>query len=299
MSGKKINPAPYLFLAPAVLIFGLFVAVPVLGTFLLAFTDWSWPQPMRWCGLANFTALLRDDFIFHRALANNFIYLFLSMIFEISTALALALLLARRFPGRGAFRILFFTPMVLPLVLVGFLFRFILRADGGLFNAALASLGLPGEVDWLVDRRFALAAISMVSGWIYCGFFLVLIQAGLGRIPRELLEAARLETDSAWKRFVHVTLPLLREVLVVCVLLCATGAFKAFDLFYVLGGRSGGPGHITEIVPTWLVQQAFELKHYGYGCAMALALTIIVGAIAGVYVKIAMGRKKEAPHLEF
>ncbi len=275
---------PYLFLAPALLVFGLFVLVPTAATVVLAFTRWHWPQPIEWAGVDNLRTLLVDDFIFHRALFNNTVYLVLSILFEVGLALVLALLLWRRFPGRGALRVLFFTPMVLPLILVGLLFRFVLRAEGGLVNSSLSALGLPGEIDWLTDARFALVVISAVSGWVYFGYFLILIQAGLGRVPRDLLDAARLETDSAWRRFVHVTLPLLREVLAVCVLICATGAFRAFDLFYVLGGRSGGPGHITEIVPTWLVQQAFELKHYGYGCAIAVVMTVIVGSIAGVYV---------------
>jgi raffinose/stachyose/melibiose transport system permease protein len=295
---------PYVFLAPALAVFGVFVLLPAAGTVALALTRWHWPHPLEWAGVENFRRLLLDDFIFHRALGNNAVYLALSLVFEVGLALVLALLLQRRIPGRGALRVLFFTPMVLPLVLVGFLFRSILRAEGGLANAALAAVGGPAATDWLTDARFALVAISAVSGWVYFGYFLILIQAGLGRVPRELIEAARLETDSAWRRFVHVTLPLLREVLAVCVLICATGAFRAFDLFYVLGGRSGGPGHITEIVPTWLVDQAFELKQYGYGCAIAVAMTAIVGAIAAVYLWLvertgSAGRKSAAGGLEF
>jgi ABC-type sugar transport system permease subunit len=289
---------PYLFVAPAGLLFAVFVLGPTAATAALAFTDWDWPHAPRWAGLENFTRLWRDDFIFHRALWNNVVYLVLSLASEVGLALALALALERQMPGRRILRALFFTPMVLPLVLVGFLFRFILRAGGGLVNAGLGSIGFAADVDWLADRRFAMLSIAAISGWVYFGYFLILIEAGLARLPRELIEAALLETGSAWKRFVHVRLPLLRDVLAVCVLLCATGAFRAFDLFYVLGGRSGGPGHITEIVPTWLVQQAFELKRYGYGCAIACALVAIVGGIVFAWV-LGSGRRRLKRRLEF
>lgn len=280
---KPIFWTPYLFITPALVLFGIFVLLPSLVTLGLSFTHWNWPHPIEWAGLSNFKKLLLDDFIFQRSLVNNILYLLLSLIFEIGLALVLALLLARNIPGRGGFRVLFFTPMVLPLILIGFLFRFILRAEGGLLNSGLQVIGMNSEIDWLTDERFALLSISAISGWVYFGYFLILIQAGLGRIPKELIEAARLETNSSWKRLIHVKLPLLKEVLIVCVLICATGAFRAFDLFYILGGRSGGPGHITEIIPTWLIQQAFELKNYGYGSAIASVMTILVGILAGLY----------------
>lgn len=296
---------PYLFVAPAVALFGVFVLLPTLGTLFLSFTRWRWPEPIEWAGLENYRVLLGRDFIFHRSVVNNTVYLILSLVFEVGLALLLALLLARKLRETGSrgpvriLRVLLFTPMVLPLILVGFLFRFVLRAEGGLFNSGLEALGVSTSVDWLTDRRFALLAISAISGWVYFGYFLILIQAGLGRIPPDLLDAARLETRSAWKRFRHVTLPLLGEVLAVCVLICATGAFRAFDLFYVLGGRSGGPGHITEIVPTWLVQQAFELKRYGYGCAIAVTLTVMVGVIAALYLRLASRPAGAARRVEF
>jgi raffinose/stachyose/melibiose transport system permease protein len=204
---------------------------------------------------------------------------------EVGFGLWFAALLQARLPLAGLWRALFFSPMVLSMVVVGLLWSFVFNPDAGLLNATLRALGLPHwQQAWLGNDRTALAAVSLVSGWRYAGFYMALFAAGLVRIPGEVLEAGRLDGANERQLFTRVTLPLLAPVTAVAVLLCVTGGFQAFDLFFVM--TDGAPYHATEIPSLWMVKKAFNRQSLGYGAALGVILTLVVAVLGGLQARL-------------
>jgi raffinose/stachyose/melibiose transport system permease protein len=250
------KPAPYLYILPALTLFVAIIILPAAGTFCLSFFNWSGiGRDMQFVGLDNYRAAFREGSYFMLSLRNNLVYLIATLVVELCFGLAMALVLD--------FKLRFF-------------------GEIGLLNGMLKAIGLGSLArPWLGDPATALYAVCLTSGWRYAGFYMVLFYAGLQRIPRQLYESARMDGASDLGCFRHVSLPLLREVFVICVLLCATGAFQAFDLIYAMTG--GKPYHSTEVVATWLVDVAFTHNRYGHGSALAVMMTVIVFAIALTY----------------
>lgn len=248
---------------------------------MLSLFQWDGISPARFLGAANFARALFDDPIFARSLLNNTLYILITLVVEVGFGLLFAAALQARLPLAGLWRALFFSPMVLSMVVVGLLWSFVLNPEAGLLNAALRSLGLRAwERAWLGGDRTALAAVSLVSGWRYAGFYMALFAAGLSRIPGEVLEAGRLDGAGEWTLFRRITLPLLAPVTAVAVLLCVTGGFQAFDLFFVM--TNGGPYHSTEIPALWMIKKAFNRQSLGYGSALGVLLTLLV-ALVGIW----------------
>jgi len=279
---KKSDRSGLLFILPAFVLFVTLILWPTLKTFYYSSFEWPGFGDMKFVGLGNYVIALFEDIYLIGALKNNIIYLILTLIFEVGIGLVLAVLLDQKLKVFGLFRALFFAPMMLSMVIVGLLWGFIFDVDYGLLNTVLRSLGLANWTRaWMSDPDFALLGICLTSGWKYAGFFMILFYAGLQRIPRQLIESAKLDGATEWSIFWNIKLPLLREVTIVSLLLCATGAFKLFDLVYVL--TAGGPYHSTEVISTWMVRNAFDRFNMGYGSAIAVIMTIIVFAVAIAY----------------
>jgi len=223
-----------LFFVPALLVFLVFVLIPCTQTLLDSFFLHQGAR-RHFVGTLFYRYALTDP-KFHQALANNLVYLLWTLLFEVVAGLALAVGLEKETRRHHLLRIAFFSPAVLSMVVIGMVFGFLFKDGVGIF---------PG----LLDESRALLTISVVSGWASCGFFMVIFLAGLANIPVELQEAARLDGAGPWQMFWRVKLPLLREVIAVALLICFTGAFKAFDLFWVLLPNQDH----TSIVSTLLV----------------------------------------------
>lgn len=292
MTGRRAEGRRLLWLAlPALVLYLLFVVGPVLMAGVLSFYEWDGLAAPRPLGLANYARALFGDPIFLRSFWNNTVYIVLTLVVEVGFGLLFAAALQARLPLAGFWRALFFSPMVLSMVVVGLLWSFVLNPHFGLLNAALRGVGLGRwERGWLGEEGTALAAVSLVSGWRYAGFYMALFAAGLRRIPPEVLEAARLDGASEPVLFRRVTLPLLAPVTAVAVLLCVTGGFQAFDLFFVM--TDGGPFHGTEIPALWMIKKAFNRQSLGYGSALGVLLTLVVGVIGALQVRL---RREAAP----
>lgn len=251
------------FFVPALVLFLIFVLLPSTLTLIESVF------PMRedgreWVGGLFYSFALRDP-QFHQSLYNNLIYLFLTLIFEVVVGLALAVGLQREGRLNNFLRVAFFSPNVISLVIVGLVFGFMFKDGVGIW---------PG---WLREGR-ALLTISVVSGWAYCGFYMIIFLGGLAGIPKEVLEAARIDGASPWETFWRIKLPLLKDVLWVALLICFTGAFKAFDLFWVMLPNQDH----TSIVSTLLVKEFIRFDNPGYGATLAVILTLMVFVTAGV-----------------
>jgi len=293
MKYQRENIVPYLFVLPAVVLFSMLIVLPIGKTIYYSFFEWSGgaAAPMKFIGLKNYVRAFFYDDVFLGSFKNNLIYMLLTLILEVGTGLFLAVLLNGKGRFFGLFRAMFFAPMMLSMVVVGLLWSFVYDPDYGLLNAVLKMLGL-GSVThaWLGDPTTALYSICVVSGWVYAGFYMTLFYAGLQRIPQHIIEAARIDGASEFQTFRHITLPMLREVIIIAVLICITGAFKAFDLFYVM--TNGGPYHSTEVVSTWLVAQAFSRMNIGYGSSIAVIMSFVVLGVAVVYLSYTKRKSK-------
>ena len=182
---------------------------------------------------------------------------------------------------------------MLPMVVVAVLWKFVYNADFGLLNAALQAIGFEDlQRVWLGDTSTALLAICVVSGWVYAGFYMTIFYAAFNQVPSEIVEAARLDGAGEWQIFRHVKVPMIRNAITVSVLLCVTGGFQGFDLFYVM--TNGGPYGVTEIPTTYLVKSVFSFGNVGYGSAMAVLLTAIVVVVGLLFARFNRHRSEGA-----
>lgn len=281
---KSNNKAtPYLFLAPALLVFGFAVLWPVIMTFFYSFTTWNGYGPMTFVGIDNYIKAAQDA-IFRDTFVHVLIYIAVTLVLEVLVGLCLAGLVSAIRRGSLWFRVAIFTPVMLPMVVVAVLWKFVYNSDFGILNATLRSLGLESlERVWLGDTSTALLAICVVSGWVFAGFYMTIFYAAFNQVPSEVVEAARIDGAGEWQIFRSVKVPMIRNAITVAVLLCVTGGFQGFDLFYVM--TNGGPYGSTEIPTTYLVKSVFSFGNVGYGSAMAVLLTAIVVAVGLVFIR--------------
>jgi raffinose/stachyose/melibiose transport system permease protein len=282
--------SPYLFLAPALAVFGVAVLLPMVLTIGYSATEWNGFGAMTFVGLDNYARALGDA-TFRDSFLHVVAYIGATLILEVLVGLGLAGLVAMR-PGRLWFRVAIFTPVMLPMVVVAVLWSFVYNPDFGLVNATLDTVGLGGlRRIWLGDPATALIAVSVVSGWVYAGFYMMIFYAAFRQIPGEVVEAARLDGAGEWALFRRIRVPMISNAVGVAVLLCVTGGFQGFDLFFVL--TNGGPYGATEIPTTYLVKTVFRNGEVGYGSAMAVVLTAIV-LVVGLGYQAWRGRRDAA-----
>ncbi|MCD7058781.1 carbohydrate ABC transporter permease [Pelagibacterium xiamenense] len=273
--------ANLLFVAPAVALFGGFVLFPLASAVYYAFTVWNGFSPPQWVGFANFQRAFADlTHLF--AYVHVTLYILGTLVFEVAFGLMMAVLLNSDRRGFGVMRGMFFSPMVLSMTAAGVLWAFVLDYRTGLLNATLRAIGLDAFAQpWLSQSSTALFAIMIVSGWKFSGLYMVIFFAALRRIPRSIYEAARLDGAGPFAQFFSITLPLLRQNLLVCILLAVTGGFAGFDLFFIL--TNGGPFGATEVPATWIIKQAFDQNQLGYGTALTVILAVVVMSVAIAY----------------
>ena len=283
---------PYLFLLPALIVFGFAVLLPLVATVGFSFTEWDGFNQMTWAGLDNYVRALADR-TFRDSFIHVLVYIAATLILEVLVGLLLAGLLSARKRGSLWFRVAIFTPVLLPLVVVAVLWSFVYNPDFGLINATLGAVGLEEHQRiWLGEPDTALLAISVVSGWVWAGFYMAIFYAAFSQVPSEVVEAARLDGAGEWAIFRHVKVPIIRTAIAVAVLLCVTGGFAGFDLFYVL--TNGAPFGATEIPTTYLVKVVFRNADVGYGSAMAVVLTAVVVGVGVALIRLEQRRSRLA-----
>ena len=283
---------PFFFILPAFSIYSFTILVPLIGTIGSSFTKWNGYGSPELVGFKNYIRALQDS-IFLNSFKHVFVYVLATIILEVIIGLVLAGILTSR-KRTDAYRIALFVPVMLPMVIVAVLWRFIFNADFGLLNGALEQIGLPQfQQIWLGDSRFALAAICIVSGWVYAGFYLAIFYAGLQRLPREVIESAALDGASQSTIFWRIKVPMIRRLWEVAVLICITGGIQGFDLFFVM--TNGGPYYSTEVPTTYMVRMVFRDQEIGYGSALAVLVTSTVLVIGFIYSKL----RKKSEQVEY
>ena len=273
-----------MFIAPAMVLFGLFVLLPVGSAFYYAFTHWDGFTAPPWAGLANFQRAFADS-VHLESYVHVVLYILGTLVFEVSFGLVVAVLLNSDRRGFALMRGFFFSPVVLSMSAAGVLWAFVLDYRSGLLNSVLRALGA-GDLaqPWLSQPSTALIAIMIVSGWKYAGFYMVIFFAALRGIPRNIYEAATLDGAGPVVQFFQITLPLLRQNVMVAVLLAVTGGFAGFDLFFTM--TNGNPFGATEVPATWIMKQAFDKNELSYGIALTVVLAVVVMGISLIYLRV-------------
>ncbi|MGH7753190.1 MAG: carbohydrate ABC transporter permease, partial [Gemmatimonadales bacterium] len=226
--------------------------------------------------------------VFWRSLANTAIY---SLYVPLSAGIALlvALMVNRRVRGIRLVRTIFFLPFVCSAVAVALVWQWMFQADYGLINSALTQIGWR-PLDWLGNPRTALIAVMIVAVWVHLGYQMVVFLAGLQGIPETYLEAARVDGANAWQRFRHVTLPLLRPVILFVLVTGVIGAFQVFTVVYVM--TQGGPLRATEVAVHHIYQTAWGLHQFGAASAMSMVLLVVLLAVTLIQFRL-LGRRVE------
>ncbi|MFZ5828145.1 MAG: carbohydrate ABC transporter permease [Bacillota bacterium] len=279
------------FLAPAVILYLLFVLFPVVQAAHYSLYKWNGLGPLtNMIGLENYARIFADP-IFHRAISNNLIIAGLSLLIQLPFALGLALMTGRSMPGKTFFRTVYFLPYVLADVATAVMWRSIYNPQSGLINGLAKHFGWEPQA-WLSDPQTVLYAIFVVITWKYFGFHLVLFMSGLQQIPAELEEAALIDGCNRRQVLRYVTLPLLGSTIRLCIYLSVLGSIQFFDLIWVISG--GGPTNASETMVTYLYKFGFQRFALGYGSAVAVVLFGLSLVFSLLYQRYVMGRDMAA-----
>ncbi len=286
--------AGWMFLAPALLLIGVFFVVPVLAGLVLSFTDFDLyaignPANARFVGLGNYQAVLANP-VFWKALGNTFYFVVVGGPLSVLVSLAAALLVhSKRAKWPGFFRTVYFTPVVTTLVAVAIVWRYLDHPKYGLVNALLNKIGLP-SVDWLGDPHWSMPAIVILAVWKNFGYNMLIFIAGLANIPDEQYEAAQLDGANWWGRFRHVTLPGLAPTFVFVAIITMLGNFQIFAEPYVM--TQGGPLQSTTTVVLMMYEEGFRWWRMGVAASIAFILFLIM--LAGTWIQMRLTRERPA-----
>lgn len=278
---RRHRLVPWLYLVPAVLLVGVFVYYPVVDNFRLSLYAWSAfsPQPT-WVGLSNYQKL-RSDPIFWSSLLNNTFYALASVVFQVGLGLVIAAVLeetlVRRF--RVFFRTVYFIPAVISITVVGLLFQTLYDPQRGLIDQFLNAIGRSNWTHaWLGEAGTAIWSIIAMSQWQYIGYIALLFVVAIQKIPRELYESTAIDGANRFRAFIHVTVPLVREMTLLALIITISGAYMVFN--EVMVTTQGGPDNASHVLSTWLYQSAFLNDQMGYASTIAVVIFLVTFTIA-------------------
>jgi multiple sugar transport system permease protein len=265
------------FLAPGMIGFVLFILTPLFGSAFISLFDWRLFGSPDFIGIENYLKLFRDP-TFYTVLWNTVIFAIVYTALNLFVALTISLWLNTRMKAAGAWRVIFFLPVITPMVANALVWRLLLSQDG-LVNSMLATVGIDGP-NWLSDSAWALPSVIAMSVWQSFGYNVIVLSAGLSAIPKELLEASRIDGTSAWQRLRYIVLPLLSPSLFFCSTMTMIGAFQVFvqPLFLT----QGGPGESTNTFVLYLYRNGFVFDRLGYASALAWILFVVVMLITAL-----------------
>lgn len=261
------------FIAPALLLFAVFVVYPIVFNVQASTLDWDGVNAGTPVGVQNYADLAQDP-VFHITLRDSLLWILLTIVPQAVIGFTLAWLLNTRLRGRTVYRAIFFLPAVLSPVVVGIVWQRLLDP----FNGVLAQLGRATGLEvltrpYLSDPSTAIVTVIVVNVWMWSGFSMLFYLAGLQLLDHSVLEAARIDGASGWALVRRIVLPLLKPTHLSLVLLGIIGSLKTFELVWVL--TEGGPNHASELMPTYMFKEAFQLQSFGYGATISVVLLVL------------------------
>lgn len=269
---RSVDRVGYVFVAPYVIHLLIFFGYPLLFALVLIFHRWDIVTPMEFAGNKNFIRLFGDG-LFFQAILNTALFLAIHIPLQIIVALFFAELLNKKMKGRSFFRTAYFLPVVVSGVVITILFQQLFAFDTGFVNGVITALG--GErVPWLVSPQWAMPSIAIMATWKNVGFYIILFLAGLQNIPESLYEVAAIDGAGSWRKWWHITLPMLNPTVVTVVVLSTIGGFSLFIEPYILTG--GGPLNSTLSALLYIYNQAFYFNHMGYAATLGICFALII-----------------------
>jgi multiple sugar transport system permease protein len=280
-----------MFVAPNMAAVTVFMLFPLGFSLYMSLQKWDLFRPAKFVGLANYRGLFGGDPLFVIALRNTVVYTIGTVVPTILISLAVAGVLNRKIKGISIFRTIVFLPLAVSSVVMAVVWQFVFNTNNGLLNIMLGWIGV-GPIPWLVDPKWAMSALCMVSVWRSVPFATVILLAAMQGVPDNLYEAARLDGAGELRQFVSITVPLIRGAVSFVVVISIIHAFQAFDLVYVLTGRSGGPETATYVLGIMLFQHAFAFLEFGYASALAWVMFAILLVLT--VLQLRLGRRRAA-----
>ncbi|MEV6039994.1 sugar ABC transporter permease [Nonomuraea sp. NPDC052116] len=278
--GKGVAAA--LFLIPTVLVFGLFSWWPIIRSVVLGFQQTNLVEAATFAGLDNFRTLLADPLL-GTAVRNTLLFTGLALLIGFPLPIFLAVLMSELRRGSGLMRVLVYLPVVVPPVVAVLMWKWFYDPDSGLFNQLLGLVGL-GPYPWLQSTGMAMPSLVLEATWAGAGGVVLIYLAALSSVPTELYEAAELDGASVWRRLWHVTLPQLRPILLIMLLLQVINTFQVFTEPFVL--TDGGPEDSTVTVLLLIYRYAFVNGDYGTAAALSVSLAVVLAVLSAGYLRL-------------
>lgn len=280
----------YLYVLPAVIFIVVFVIYPIAYNILISLQKYDISTfqngTKEIIGLANYQSIFKDA-LFLKAVGNTFIYTIICIIFQLGIGFLLALFFHKKFPGANFTSGLTLIAWVMPMLVIGIIWKWLWAGDSGVINYFLTNLHLVKEpVQWLSDVKYALAAVTITNIWVGIPFNMLLILTGMTTISEDVYEAATIDGATKRQSLRYITLPLLKPTVVSAITIGFIYTFKAYDL--IVGMTQGGPNHATEMISTLIYQENFTTFNFGRGSAMANVYFLIILFVAIFYSRLVM-----------
>ncbi|PLS27643.1 carbohydrate ABC transporter permease [Bifidobacterium parmae] len=286
MNSWRARLRPYLFIAPLVILSGVFIYYCIGFTVATSFTDWDGiSDEMDFIGLKNYAKLLAPGSVFWTALRNNIIFMVVTVAVQAGLGLILAVILKERLPGSNVFKAIFFMPIAMAPVIIAAIFRIIMDPNVGAINEALRFLHLDALAQsWLGDPKIALYSICAINIFEWMGFSMIIYYAGLMSIPEDIYEAAKIDGCGFWNTLFRITIPNLSGTTNTLILLGIVGSLKTFDI--VIQTTGGGPGRSTEFLNTYLYKAGVQQFNGGLSAAIGVMVLIIAVVLSIIQVVV-------------
>lgn len=281
---------PYLFLLPALIVLGITVFYPALQAFYFSFTRYDLITEPQWIGWANFKRLSADP-VFWQTLRNTVLYLVCVVPVLAIAPLALAILVNQKLRGIRWFRVAYYTPVIISMVVAGIAWKW-LYSDNGLLNQFLRAIGF-GGIPWLTDPNWALFSVMAVTIWKGLGYYMVIYLAGLQSIPAELYEAGAIDGSDGIRKHWDITVPLMQPYLLLVAVISAISATKVFEEIFIM--TQGGPLNSSKTIVFYVYEQAFTKLEISYACTIGLVMFLMILVLS--IVRLAVQRSTDAESL--
>ncbi len=290
---KKNKLSAYIYILPAVGFVGIFLIYPIIFNFMSSFTEWRGLDfsTAEFVGMQNYATLVKDP-IFRNDLKNCLVFMVLTLFFQMSIGLILTVLLNMKLVGFRLLETVYFFPVVLSSVVVGYTFLQIFEPNFGTLNTFLQSVGLSGlKRMWIGDARYALYTILIANVYQWSGMGIIYYRAGLSNISKDIYDAAKIDGSGFWQSFFRITIPLLKNTHVIILLMGTIGCLKFFDLAYIM--TSGGPANSTEFPLLYLYRKFMRELNSGQASAVAIVIIILATILSIGILKITSNDKEE------
>ena len=272
----------WLYLAPALILLGIFVFYPTVRLICDSFYSWDGMGERTFVGFQNYRTLIEDE-EFWQTVKNSFVFIVGSVPTGMAISLAMALLIQKHLMGRDIFRTIFFAPVVTSLVAAGLVFVWLLNYDFGVLNLMLEKIGL-AKIPWLVDDKYAMFSVIVMTIWKDAGYNMILFLAGLNNISESYYEAARIDGAGSWQTFWKITWPLLMPTTFFILVVRIIFSFRAFEQIFAM--TKGGPVGSTTVFVYYIYEKAFRYFEMGYASTAAIALLLIVLVLTYIQFKV-------------